>query len=160
MNQAKEYSDYEIYGKAVSLGAVAGLRAMLAPAMLSGAVAKDRRKTDDNLLVANKIPVVLGLLAVGELIGDKLPTTPNRTAFFGLSARIISGAIVGGFIGAKYKKSITAGAVLGAASAIAAAYAGENVRREAGKLTDIPDGLLGAVEDAIAIRIAAQALKD
>ena len=39
--------------------------------------------------------IVFAVLAVGELIGDKLPMTPNRTAAFPLFARICFGGLVG-----------------------------------------------------------------
>ena len=161
MNQAKNRSDFETLSRVISLGAVAGLRAMLAPALFSRA-ASSYRKADfgDSLLASEYVPAVLGALAVGELVGDKLPQTPNRTELPGLAARIVSGAVVGGSVAAGYKKSVPAGIALGALAAVAAAYAGQNIRRAVSNESGIPSPLLGAVEDLIAVGIATAALQD
>lgn len=154
-------SDFDIYVKAASLGAVAGLRALTAPALL-GYFASSEKDDDlkNNPLASPKVSAAVGLLAVGELVGDKLPFTPNRTEIPGLAARIVSGAFVGGSICAARKKFVLTGAILGAASAVAAAYAGQNIRRIISEESDVPSAVLGAVEDVIAVGIGINALKD
>lgn len=160
MKSTKEPSDFEAYAKVVSLGAAAGLRTMMAPALLSYSASQRNDGNSENTLASRKAVVGFGLLAVGELIADKLPNTPNRTEPIGLAARIVSGAISGGIISSKYKKSVPIGIALGALAAIAAAYAGQNIRRAVSKETGIHSSVIGAVEDIIAIRIGAAALKD
>ncbi len=161
MNQAKNRSDFETLSRIISLGAVAGLRAMLAPALFSRA-ASSYRKADfgDSLLASAYVPAVFATLTVGELVGDKLPGTPNRTELLGLAARVVSGAVVGGSISAGYRKSVPAGIALGALAAVAAAYAGQNIRRAVSNQSGIPSPLLGAVEDLIAVGIGTAALRD
>lgn len=160
MIQSKKRSDFETISTVVSLGAVAGLRAMLAPALFSRAASSHRRDDfGDSLLASDYAPAILGVLAVGELVGDKLPWTPNRTETPGLAARIVSGAVVGGSISAGYKKSVPMGIALGALAAVTAAYAGQNIRRVVSNESGIPSPMIGAVEDLIAVGIAAAALK-
>ncbi len=159
MKQAKEHSEYQTYAEVVSLGAVAGLRAMMAPALLGYFVMRRANKNFADFTASSNIALILGLLAAGELVGDKLPNTPNRTEPAGLVARIASGAVVGRFICRKQKKSVFAGITLGAAAAVAAAYAGENIRREISARTGISSALLGAAEDAAAIGFGVAILK-
>lgn len=161
MNQTNQHSDFEILSRVISLGAVAGLRAMLAPALFSRAASSYRKKDfGENLLASEYVPAVLGTLAVGELVSDKLPWTPNRTEIPGLAARVVSGAVIGGSVASGYKKSVPAGIALGALAAVAAAYAGQNIRRAVSSESGVPSSLLGAVEDLIAVVIATVALRD
>ncbi|MGI8788847.1 MAG: DUF4126 family protein [Pyrinomonadaceae bacterium] len=161
MKQEINDSDFDIYVKAASLGAVAGLRAMTAPALLSYFASRGKNnRLKNNLLASPKISVVCALLAAGELVGDKLPFTPNRMELPGLTARIVSGAFVGGSICAARKKSVWTGAVVGAVSAVAAAYAGQNIRRIISEESGVPSAAIGAVEDAIAIGVGINALKN
>lgn len=161
MKPGNNLSDFETYYKVSALGAVAGLRAILAPALLSYVVSnRENGEFENNPLASRKVFVVLGLLAAGELVGDKLPFAPNRTDRLGLTARIISGAAGGGFVCARGKKSVPAGIAIGAASSVAAAYAGQHLRRAIAEKSGVPDAVLGAVEDAIAIGIGSSALKN
>ena len=47
-------------------------------------------------------PIVFIVLAIGELINDKLPKTPSHKTPPQFIARILSGALVGGTVGAAY----------------------------------------------------------
>ena len=59
------------------------------------------------------------LMAALELIGDKLPRTPNRTAPIGLALRVVSGAGVARMMLGGRGRAAAAGALaLGAAAAI------------------------------------------
>lgn len=161
MKGKNECSDFEIYAEASALGAVSGLRAMMGPALLSyTASQKATGELKNSFLASPKVSVVLGLLSAGELVGDKLPFTPNRTEPQGLAARIVSGAFVGGTICAAHKKSAWTGIALGALSAIAAAYAGQHIRHTISEESGIPSAALGAVEDAIAIGIGLKTLEN
>lgn len=161
MKPENNSSDFERYFKASALGAVAGLRAMTAPALLSYfASNRENNEFENNPPSSRKSSVVLGLLAAGELVGDKLSFTPNRTDASGLITRIISGAVVGGFVCARRKMSVPAGVAIGAVSSVAAAYAGQNIRQAIAEKSGIHSAVLGAVEDAIAIGIGVSALND
>ncbi len=161
MNRAKSSSDSKTLVKVISIGAVAGLRAMMPAALLSYAALQRRKDASDGgIFASGGAAAIFGLLAVGELVGDKLPMTPNRTEPVGLAARIASGAIGGGVICSQRKKSVPVGIAAGAAAAAAAAYAGQNIRRAIARETGVHSSVIGAVEDAIAIGIGASAVKD
>jgi uncharacterized membrane protein len=92
---------------AAGLGVVAGSRAMLAPAL----VAHARRWP---------LASVLQFMASGELAVDKLPSTPSRLDPLPLLGRVASGALVGALVDRRHR---AAGAIVGAAAAVAAAHA-------------------------------------
>lgn len=161
MNENANETDLEVYTTAAAIGAVAGLRCMTAPALLSYFASQENAgELGKNPLASTKVSAVLGVAAIGELVGDKLPSTPNRTEPLGLIGRIVSGAFVGGSVCAARKKNILTGALIGAVSSVAAAYAGQNIRIEIAEETGVPSAALGAVEDGIAITIGINALKD
>jgi len=87
-------------------------------------------------------PYILSVLAIGELIADKLPKTPSRKAPGPFIGRVMSGALCGAALG-----GLLAG-VLGAVAGTLGGYEfrARLVRAIGGK--DLPIALL---EDAIAI---------
>lgn len=137
------------------IGIVAGLRAMTAPAVVSwfarsGGLAVV--STPLAFMGFKYTPIIFTILAVGELINDKLPKTPSRKAPPSFIARIVSGALTGATIGAA-GNSLLLGLVLGAIGAVAGTLGGAAAR---GKLAaafgrDLPAAL---VEDVIAIAVA------
>jgi uncharacterized membrane protein len=112
------------------VGLVAGLRATLAPAGVSWAVRLGVIGVANSPLAFmgyKYTPVIFTVLAVGELINDKLPKTPSRKAPPGFIARILSGALVGATIGAS-SQMLALGLVAGAAGAVAGTLGGSAVR--------------------------------
>jgi len=96
---------------------------------------------------------VFTVLAVGELINDKLPATPSRKIPPQFITRVVSGAFCGAAIGLS-KDALVLGLVCGALGAVAGTLGGAAVR---GKLAsafgkDLPAALL---EDVVAIGLAA-----
>ncbi len=92
-----------LYLLALSIGMLAGLRAMMAPAAISWAATIGAVNLDQSWLSFlgwRFTPWILTLLAVGELVTDKLPTTPSRKVPVQFGARILSGAACGSAIGA------------------------------------------------------------
>lgn len=133
------------YVGAFLIGVVAGLRSMTAPAAVSWAARLGwlhPRNTWLAFLGFAATPSILSLLALGELIADKLPKTPSRKAPGPFIGRLVSGALCGAALG-----SLPAGAV-GAAVGTMGGYEfrARLVRAIGGK--DLPIALL---EDAIAI---------
>ena len=120
------------YGCEVAMGAVCGLRTFTGPAIVAEGAGR-------NALI---------LLAVGELIADKLPSMPNRTDPPGLAARFIAGAFCGMAIAGRRKRSerVLSGIVAGTA-ALAAAYAGYQYR----KRVKLPPLAAALIEDAVAV---------
>ena len=87
---------------ALLIGVVAGLRSLTAPAVVAWAAALTWFNLDHTWAswMGSKITVaVLSLLAVAELVNDKLPKTPPRTAPPVFAARIIMGAFAGAVLG-------------------------------------------------------------
>src|SRR5688572_20682127 len=81
--------------KAILIGAVAGMRAMTAPAVLAESVADDDADLCGPLaLVADpRVHMVLDIAAGFELAADKTDLVPNRTDAGPLLFRAASGAV-------------------------------------------------------------------
>jgi uncharacterized membrane protein len=79
------------------IGLFAGLRSLTPPAAVAWAVHLGWLKLARPLSLIGSLPavIILSLLALTELILDKLPNTPNRTAPPGLIARIVTGGFTG-----------------------------------------------------------------
>ena len=94
-------------------------------------------------------PWVLTALALAELVADKLPTTPSRTAPLGFVARIVTGAFSGAAIAAAGGSPVI-GAIGGAIGAVIGTLGGHacRARLAAGFGRDRPAAL---IEDAVAI---------
>ncbi len=138
------------------IGTVAGLRAMTAPAAISWAAATGVLSLGDSWLAFlgyRYTPWILTLLAVLELVSDKLPTTPSRKVPVQFATRIAMGALGGASVGSA-AGALPVGLLLGAVGAVIGTYAGAAGRaalaRRLGR--DRPAAL---VEDAIAIIAAA-----
>jgi uncharacterized membrane protein len=102
--------------------------------------------------VANKISlVVFSLLAIGELIADKLPFIPGRTQPGPLGARIIFGALCAAALCFSGGASLLLGAILGGVGGIAGAFAGYNYRRWLSRGAKLPDLLIALLEDLVAV---------
>jgi uncharacterized membrane protein len=137
------------------VGFVAGLRSMLAPAVVSWAARLGLLNVDRTYvaLMDSRITVaVFTVLAVCELIVDKLPTTPSRKQPLPFAIRIMCGALVGATVGASGGKLIV-GAILGAVGAVAGTVGGAAVRAKlaAALHRDFPAAV---VEDIAALAIA------
>ena len=108
---------------------------------------------------AKPISVILfSILAVGEFIGDKLPTTPNRIAPVPLIARICFGGLVGALAATALHGSAIEGALLGSASALAGAFVGYYARRSLTHDLGYPDLPIAIGEDVITISLSILAL--
>ena len=141
-------------GRALGLGAISGLRSMSGPAFVSSAAAQDRVPLDGTRLSFLGSPIVSKLFllaAAGELVGDKLPSTPGRTSPPALIGRVGSGALVGAAVFASEGRRAAAGGAMGAVAAVAAAYAGERLRAGLGEVTDLPDPVVALVEDWVVL---------
>jgi uncharacterized membrane protein len=96
-------------------------------------------------------PIVFTVLAAAEVIGDKLPRTPNRTAFGPLAARVVFGGLVGALVSTGLDGDLVEGIFLGAAGALLGAYGGFQVRRELVHRLGCPDWYIAGLEDVIAL---------
>ncbi len=102
--------------------------------------------------------IVFTVLAVGELIGDKLPKTPNRTAPGPLVARLFFGGLVGGIAATGAKGSAPEGILLGVLGALAGTFLGYQIRRHLVQLLRRPDWNVAVIEDALTVLISLYAM--
>jgi uncharacterized membrane protein len=131
----------------------------LARAALLGAATGARSATPLAALAAQGghrwLKVVTTIAAGGELIADKLPSTPSRVKPAPLTARIVTGALAAGLDARSHRRSVVGAALIGASAAAAASYAGAGWRAfTAHQGFAIPGAL---AEDAAAILIATTA---
>jgi uncharacterized membrane protein len=146
-----------ILALAFGIGVVAGLRALTAPAAVAWAAHLGRLNLHDSPLafMASTWSVVLfSALAIFELVGDMLPTTPSRTAPAPLAARIISGGFCGACVCASANQSLFIGAALGAVGAVAGAFGGYELRKRLVAGFKVKDIFIAIPEDLIAIGLA------
>jgi uncharacterized membrane protein len=101
-------------------------------------------------------PYILTLMAIGELVNDKLPKTPSRLVPPQFITRIVTGALCGLAIGLS-GNGLIVGLVAGLLGAVAGTFGGAKARNVLAKRfgRDLPAALL---EDAVALGIAAFAL--
>lgn len=140
----------------IGLAAVAGIRTMTAPALLSHYLksqpSKKLQRTNLRFMQTRQTATIFKLLAVGELIGDKLPMTPNRTEPGGLVGRGMSGALVGATLARKHRGNYLAGAGIGLISALASTYISFHLRKKLTEETPVPGLLWGGLEDVLAVQ--------
>jgi uncharacterized membrane protein len=144
------------YVLAFLIGVVAGLRSMTPPAAVSWATRLGWLHLEGTPLAFLGFavtPYILGVLAIGELIADKLPKTPSRKAPGPFAARIVVGAFCGAAIGAP-GQALIAGAAAGALGGVAGTLGGYEFRSRLVKATGGRDFPIALLEDAIAIGVA------
>lgn len=137
---------------ALLIGVVAGLRALTAPAVVAWAAALHWINLDGTWVQWLSHPVsvaILTVLAVGELVTDKLPKTPARTAAPSFAARLVLGAFAGAVIGTAwaYTWSALGAGVIGAVLGTLGGYE-VRTRLAASRGRDLPIALL---EDSLAV---------
>lgn len=144
---------WRLMAAAIGIGALAGLRTMTAPAVVSWATERGWIRSPGRHLafLGNKRTVaIISTLAAGELAVDKLPATPNRTLPAGLVARFVSGGLSAGVLCASKKKMVAPGVLLGGLAAIAGAFIGYTARRELREKLHLSDAAIAVAEDALA----------
>jgi uncharacterized membrane protein len=135
------------------IGVIAGLRTMMAPAIVSWAAGFGRVPLEDSPLHFMSHPVtryIFGIAALGELVIDKLPKTPSRKVPPPFIARVITGALSGAALGAS-QRALIGGLIAGAVGAVAGTLGGAEVRSRLVKATGGKDLPIALLEDAIAI---------
>ena len=150
------------YRRTLGLGAISGLRSMSGPAFVSLAASNGNLDLEGSpfaFLGSSRLSKVIVAMEVGELLGDKLPKTPSRTALPPLLGRAASGALVGAAVFVSEGRRATTGAALGSTAAIVAAFAGERLRALAVEKTGLPDPAIALAEDAIVLLIGLRSLK-
>jgi uncharacterized membrane protein len=141
---------------AIGIGAVAGLRPMMAPAMIAWALSQGWIRPGRSpfaRIVSASASKRIAEFAMSELIADKLPFTQSGLQAAPLASRVVSGAICGATIHGTLKKPLAKGAVLGALGALTGAIAGYYVRQSLNRQRG--DFAVAFLKDALAAAGAA-----
>jgi uncharacterized membrane protein len=139
---------------AIGIGIVAGLRSLTAPAVVAWAAHFGWLNLHDSALgfmSSAAVVAIFSLLAIAELVADKLPMVPRRTAPAPLLARIITGSLCGACLCAAAGKALIAGALLGATGGVIGAFAGYEIRRHVVNNLHIHDFVVAVCEDVLAL---------
>jgi uncharacterized membrane protein len=141
------------YVLAFLIGVVAGLRSLTAPAVLSWAARLGWLHLENTWLAFlgyAASPYILSVLAISELIADKLPKTPSRKAPPGFVARLVTGALCGAALGTA-GQSLIGGLVAGVIGSVAGTLGGYEFRVRLVKAIGGKDLPIALLEDLIAI---------
>ena len=146
-----------VFALATGIGIVAGLRSLLAPAAVAWATHLGwlhLQGTSLGFMGSKVVLVTFSLLAIGELIGDKLPKVPERTAVAPLLARMLTGGLSGACLCVSANQSLGIGAVLGAIGGVVGAFGGYEIRKRLVAQLNLPDFIIALLEDLVAISLA------
>jgi uncharacterized membrane protein len=141
------------YVLAFLIGVVAGLRSLTAPAVVSWGARIGWLHLENTWLAflgATITPYILSLLAIGELISDKLPKTPSRKAPAGFATRVVTGALCGAALGAP-SQALVGGLLAGVIGAGAGTLGGYEARSRLVRAIGGKDFPIALIEDVIAI---------
>ena len=141
-----------LYGLALLAGIVAGSRTFTAPAAVSWAARLGYLNLDGSWLAFMGYawtPWIFTLLAIVEMVGDQLPSTPSRKVPMQFGARIVGGALSGATIGAAAGSWII-GLIAGAIGAVIGTFGGAEIRALMAKAFG-RDAPAAFIEDAGAI---------
>lgn len=139
---------------AFGIGVIAGLRSLTAPAVvcwvihLRGIYMRGSHFTFMSTLLA---AIIFTVLALAEIVNDKLPKTPSRTAPGPFGARIVMGALAGATLSVGGGGNAYIGALSGAFGAVVGTLGGYQARTRAVKALHAPDFVIAVIEDAVAV---------
>src|SRR4051812_43586650 len=112
------------------IGLLNGLRSLTAPAVTAWAAHLGWLRIEGPLSLIGSVTavVIFTVLALAELVVDKLPNAPNRTAPPGLIARILMGGLTGACVAGGGQEGAFLGAVLGAVGGVVGCFGGYKAR--------------------------------
>lgn len=138
----------------LGIGIISGLRALTGPAVVCWAAHLGWINLQDSHLSwmgSTAAVAIFSILALAEIVNDKLPATGSRLAPPSLVIRAVMGGFAGAALGIAGAHSIFPGIVLGAIGAIIGSYLGYYVRQGIVTRLKVPDLPVALLEDAIAI---------
>ena len=130
------------------IGAVASARSMTPMATIAGARLLSRR-TPGRVILLDRPLFKAGALfmGLGELLGDKMKSAPDRTVPLGLAARVMSAGIAGAALAPRGREP--AGAAIAVATAVPLAHLTLAARKRAiGRIGQTRSGL---IEDLLVV---------
>jgi uncharacterized membrane protein len=146
-----------VFVLALGIGIVAGLRSLTAPAVVAWGAHLGWLNLHGSALAfmgSTTTGAILSVRAIGELVADKLPIIPKRTAPAPLMARIITGGLCGACLCATAGQSLVAGTLLGAIGGVVGAFLGYSIRRRLVNDLHINDFVVAVCEDVVAVGLA------
>lgn len=144
----------EVFVLAFLIGLLSGLRSMTPIAVVAWGANRGLlhlRGTTLAFLHSPVAAIIFTILALIELVADKLPSTPSRTKPAGLIARMALGGLAGAAVAFSGGQALGLGWFLGAAAGLAGAFLGYEVRTRSVKALKVPDLAVALVEDIVAI---------
>lgn len=139
---------------AFGIGIITGLRSLTSPAVIAWAAHRgwlNLQGASLSFLGSTAAVATLTILAVVELVTDKLPSTPARTKPLGLSARILLGGLSGAAVALAGRQSAAVGCALGAVGGVVGGFAGYQVRTGLVRALKVPDFVIAVLEDLVAV---------
>jgi len=146
-----------VFVLALGIGIVAGLRSLTAPAVVAWGAHLNWLNLHGSPLAfigSTTAVAILSVLAIGELIADKLPMIPKRTAPVPLMARVVTGGLCGACLCAAAGKSLLAGAVVGGPGGVIGAFVGYATRKWLVNNLHTKDFIIAFCEDMLTIGLA------
>jgi uncharacterized membrane protein len=137
-----------------AIGMISGLRALTAPAVVCWAAHLGWLNLQNSHLAwmgSIAAVAIFSILALAEIVNDKLPATGSRLAPPSLVIRAVMGGFAGSALGLAAAHSIFPGILLGAVGALAGSFLGYHIRHGIVASLKVPDFPIALVEDAIAI---------
>src|SRR5580693_7989205 len=138
---------------AFAIGVIAGLRTFTAPAVVCWAAHLGWMNLHGSHLafLGSIITVVIvTLLAIFELVNDKLPKTPNRTTPGPLGFRIVMSGLSGAALAIAGVQAVWPGAILAIVGALVGGFGGYEVRHQIVTQLKVKDIVVALTEDLIA----------
>jgi len=135
------------------IGIFCGLRALTPPAVVSWGARAGWLTLTGRLAWIASLPaaIVLTLLALGELVNDKLPKTPPRTAPPSFIFRLLTGGLSGACIACGGGQRVAAGSIAGIVGAALGTLGGYKIRTGIVSALHFPDIIVAIAEDLVAI---------
>ena len=143
-----------VFAIAFAIGVIAGLRSLMAPAVVSWAAYLGWFNVQDTwaaFLGHTASVYIFTALALAELVSDKLPKTPSRRTPAPFTARIVLGAACGAALCAAGRQPSLLGAALGGLGAVVGTLGGYQARTRSVAALKAPDFVIALIEDAIAV---------
>lgn len=149
------------YLRALTLGAMSGIRSMTAPAFLSYDASRNGSGGLDgtvfSMLGRRNVANVIALMSAGEIVADKLPFIPNRTDPGPLFGRLAIGGTSGAVAFVEEDKPALIGGLIGALAALISTNVSFQVRMALSR--KIPGVLAAVVGDAVALGLGLTTLR-
>ncbi len=139
---------------AALIGSATGLRSQMGMAVVLSGTPPAQLPT---LLGHRAVRPVAVTAALGELVADKLPSTPPRTEARGLVPRIGLGGLSAGLLARSVGAPVPVAVAVGAGTAAGAAFAGMAARGALARR--LPPLAAALAEDLVAVMLAVGALR-